>query len=370
VSIKSGEDQADSINYKGSRKGFKDIDVKREVLKEEIGSQLTNIVEKGLLNEQNNYYLSLEKALGMIVKAQGGLHGIKNKDHLKQCMPIAIDKVEYGIKYNRAHRIFSAQIFHEKGQKSGSSVTYSFTIEDRKLIHELSHEAAIHYKMPESNVHYVGVDEQETLLRDALDVLKQRSNVIDETILPDEDDYGRSGYRIDDFTDKTLEHALSRLFSLFLDEYKKLIEFNFPTLKESFTLYTKMPVHLFVVMYPKDVNSRVPRRIEVHQCSDEKLRDNNVIVCKPMEVFVNQRPFTLNYREQVFEIDISKSYYDLFSPSLLNRRYLDKHSSSLLSIQYIDDVFLVLRDLVYRQISYELPDVLTKLYGQYGISVK
>jgi hypothetical protein len=325
------------------------------------------MVKNGLLNEKNNYYLSLEKALGIIVVTQSRIHGIENKMKLKKHMPIAIDKVEYGIKYNRSYIIFSDRILHEKGQKSGPSIHYSFTNEDRKLIHKLSHEAALQDKLPESNVHYVGLDEQETLLRDAIAVLKHKSNVIDETILPDEDNYGRSGYRIDNFTDKTLEHALGRLFSLFLNEYKILIEFNFPTLKELFELYRKMPVQLFVVIYPNNVNSDWPRKIDLYWNFDYKQSENKVAVCASTDISFDDHLFTLNYQRKTFKIDKVESHFSFLTSALINGHYLCKESPSLLNIQYIDSEFLILRDLVYKQISHELPDVLTKLYGQYSL---
>ncbi len=76
--------------------------IRAKVLENEIRPQLTEIVRYGLLNEENCFYLSLEKALGLIVRLQRTQHGIEDIGKLTTYLPIDINKVEYELRKAKA----------------------------------------------------------------------------------------------------------------------------------------------------------------------------------------------------------------------------------------------------------------------------
>ncbi len=111
--------------------------------------------------------------MGIIVANQRNLHNIRDDGKFSMYLPIDLETVEYGLRYNRAYQIFSDRIFHEKGTRKGTTTYYSVTKEDREQIHKLSHEAAINRVLPQSNVHYIDLDKIEEHLLEALSVLKE-----------------------------------------------------------------------------------------------------------------------------------------------------------------------------------------------------
>lgn len=346
---------ADNESYRASFNGFKKIQLEREVLRGEIGNQLEIIIGKGLLNENNNYYLSLEKALGVIVANQRNLHNIRDDGKFSMYLPIDIETVEYGLRYNRASQIFSDRIFHEKGTRQGTTTHYSITKEDREQIHKLSHEAAINRILPQSNVHYIDLDKIEEHLSEVLSVLKRRNHVIDEAILPDEDSYGPF-WPEDFYNTENLESVIFRLMSLYLSEYKTLIEFNFPTLKQFFQLYSQMPVRLFVLLHHK--NNFKNSRASLHSflCVDKTEGENEVTLCNSDETYFDHKAFVLHWRNTKFQIKEASGRSLIFNNPLFPLRIPEK--------------FSILRSIIYDRVSKEIPFVLKELFNQYGLSDK
>ena len=245
---------AKDVHYRGSSKGFNDVNVQKEVLESEIHEQLKKIIDSGLLNEAQNYYLALEKVLGIVVSMQRHLHGINDRLKLSQYLPISIEKIEYGLRYEKASHYFKDQLVNDRIAKGiikptwqGSTKSYSFsqTRDDHELIHKQASESAlakIDYKTNDVDLRKV-----EKALNEALSTIKKRKDAIDEVILPDEDALptGSSRFMHDLYKEETLVSFVHRLYTLFLEEYKTLIEINFPILKTYFILYSKMPVHFF-----------------------------------------------------------------------------------------------------------------------------
>jgi hypothetical protein len=349
---------ATEMYYRSSCNGFDNIDIKKEVLEAEIMDQLKQIVDNGLLNETNNYYLALEKVLGIVVRRQISLHRIKRPDKLSQYLHIPIDKVEYGMRYEKAVRYFEDKLIEGKKEKgiikptwSGSTVSYSysFSSEDRELIHQQAHKAALNKKELKSNVRYIELEEVEDVLDEALSTIKQRKNIIDETILPDQDatPSGKSGLLRDFYKRETLISYLHRIYTLFLQEYKILIETNFPTLKHYFSLYSEMPVHYFLVTGPGEGDFSIKMFKCKNNCSDK----NEVTLCQNEDVSFDSNEFTFGYKQ---------TRYDLFNVSKIGITSILSHGPKFMKVD-IPQEFTILRSMVYKKIKEELPKVLEKL---------
>ena len=86
------------------------------------------------------------------------------------------------------------------------------------------------------------------VLLDSFENLYRRSDTITATALPHCDDLGYpSNYVIPSekyFTKKGLLHYVTEFLKGFVDEYKSLVETNFPTLKNKFDIYQKFPVYV------------------------------------------------------------------------------------------------------------------------------
>jgi len=355
---------AGGLHYRGSCNGFNDFDIKKEVLEFEICEQLQHIVDNGILNEANNYYMALERTLGIIVKRQSHLHGIKRLDKLSQYLPISIEKVEYGMRYEKGLRYFEDQLIEERKRTgiiqsiwSGStaSYNYSFTSEDRRFIHQQAHEAALNKKELKSNARYIDLEKIELTLNEALSTIKKRNNVIDEIIVPDHDDTltGNTGLICDFYKKETLISFVRRIYALFLEEYKILIETNFPTLKNYFSLYSKMPLYYFLLVGPEEGDFS----IKIFQCKNKDSSKNEVIHCLNEDVVFNNNEFSFAYKQK---------HYELFNLSMTSIALMLSRWEKF-SVVDIPSEFTKLRGMVYRKIKDELPEVLKHLSKLYGV---
>lgn len=177
----------------------------------------------------------------------------------------------------------------------------------------------------------------------------------DETILPDEDDDVLLDSNVlwnVPFKRNTLISLLHRLYTIYLKEYKILIETNFPTLKSYFTLYSQMPVHYFVVMESDENN----HPIKLFKCRG--FETNKVTKCSEKDIDFSWDKFSLTYKNKIYEvINIDHlSIRSLLSPS---RQFLDFQLPS---------EFTVLRSLIYGKVKRELPEVLNQLLQQYNVT--
>lgn len=342
---------ADKLHYYGSSDGFNDIDIKTEVLDNEVITQLKAIVEKGLLNESDCFYLSLEKALGLIVAMQKELHGIVHLGALSKYLPIDINRVEYGIRYERAKRYYEHKRFKEKAEQGLISPVMSHVLsrEDREYIHHQADDAASNHRQLDSEVSYPSLEREENALLEAVAIIKRRTGVINEAILPDRDTVTGAGapHSWAFFKRETLAAYIHRIYSLFLEEYKILVETNFPTLKRYFRLYSEMPVH-YVLCIPL---SKENQRIDLFDCLTEDVSQNTVTLCTPEEIKFDSDAFFLTLNGHRCKVRYARmTWIDSFlSPP-------ERHSFAPLSTE-----FTILRSMIYKQVREELETVLQQL---------
>ncbi len=355
---------ATNMHYYGSSDGFRSIDIKKEVLKNEIASQLKDIIKEGRLNEINNYYLCLEKALGIVVKTQRDIHGITDIFALSKYLPIEIDKVEYGIRYKYAYRYFQGQLVEKRIKEgtikqywSGSICTYNctFSKEDRDFLREQAIEMASSRSEFEAKVVHRNIESIDKILYEALSVIRRRKDVIDDSILPDQDAWPSGpAYTSDFFKPDTLIAILKKLYTLFFDEYKTLIETNFPTLKDHFQLYSQMPVHYFIVPLFSERPS-----IQYYKCKNAYSDENIVTICDNNEIMFGIDAFSMTYK---------KKPYKVIQKVNCSTSFLLSSHKNFFNID-ISLEFGILRSLVYKQLEAEIPTAIEKLFQVYGITI-
>lgn len=350
---------ASDLHDFGSFDGLHNVDIKTEVLKNEIADQLTNIAERGYLNERSNYHLAIEKTLGIIVSSQSGLHGITHKGWLSRYLPIDFEKIEYGMRFRRAWLYFEHTLIEERKKQgvikpvwSGAttSYSYSFTTEDKKTIEARARDAALNKTDLKTNVTYTDLNKTEGLLLEALKTVKTRKSQINETIMPDQDAVptGPSYWFHQLFKPETLNGIVCKLYVLFLEEYKALIETNFPTLKNHFSLYSKMPVHCFLTVNPSRNFS-----VRILRCRNISSDRNEVTLCSNNEIVFDQGARSLRYKNQDYGV-----FYPIYENSSINS--LLSPTRKFIDID-VPDEFTILRSMVYNEIKNEMPIVLKEL---------
>jgi hypothetical protein len=346
-------------HYHGATGGFVDFNVKKVVLETEVFDQVKEIVNSGRLSEANNYYLALEIALGIVIRNYAAILGIQDKGRLLRHLPISMDAVEYAIRWQSAYSHFTDKFFRERAEVrythgSHTSMYYNWKREDFEVIRKQAHEAASNNLQLQPEARDINYERSVTVLREALATIRKESDAISETILPDEDDLGTTGHLVDFFTHKTLEDLCARICSLYLEEYKCLVETNFPTLKYYFEMYSRMPIRYFMTVGEKNDSHQPP--VVLYRCSGRYSDQNEVILCRSDEiVFDHDREMLLSYRGGQFAVDQVQWRTHMLSPY---------YGFSTIDM---DRRFTILRSLVYKQIQDELPEVFDVILQQYGV---
>lgn len=345
-----------NVRLMAFRTGFNHFDVKKEILQREIIAQLKEIIDNGLLNERHNYYLALEKILGFIVTEQRRLHDVKDYNKLLQYLPISIEAIENGIRYKKASDYYHQRLIDEKiasgairGNWHGSRVMYNISLskEDRELIEKQAREAVL--AKDDHGANSVDFKKIERAIKEALTTVKEKTATITETILPDADKIPSRNENPDDFfTKEALLSFVPRFYSLFLEEYKILVETNFPTLKKYFSLYSQMPIHYFII------DNEESDYFFPEICFCKNSDKNEVTLCRDREdVVIDETENILHYKGRKYEI-VDRSF----------RGFSAFPSSPFLDFR-VPSEFTVLRGRVYQKIKDELPAVLERLSAIY-----
>jgi len=362
---------ATSLHYTGSSKGFKELDIKEEVLRSEIEEQLKSIVENGLLNERYNRYLLLEKAITIIAKYQARHHGIKDINRLCQYLPIDFEAIEYALRYERAVRIYHDELIEKKRREGviketwkGSIVSFGYTLSDvdKGWIRSQAEAAARNKIYVESDAVYINFDEAEVALSEALFHLRQQGlQTITEPIIPDIDIDRHAKWIWDYYSYDTLVKYVKRIYSLFLDEYAKLIETNFGSFKEIFTLYSHMPVKCLIVIEKGDEDEG--HNVTIYICQNHNKHNNEVILCDKADlVFDHERPEDM----YIGQVTYFGNVYNCFSLELTGISIFLSIYSSYMNFP-VEERLTTLRNLVYHQIQSELSAVINHLFRFYGV---
>ncbi len=360
---------AHKIHLTGSTNGFRSLDVEKAVLLNEIEGQLTEIIEEGRLNEEDSYYLLTEKVFSIAFNYQASYHGISNNKEPKEYLPIALDRIEktakliYGLKYFKdemvTKKIEKGEI-EEKWDGKYKTINYSETDFSNKDLNWIN-ENALKYSENKINiekpVRYMNLESVNKCLFRAINELKQLGcKAITEIILPERDAINKTGWFWGNYKQKTMINYMVKIYQLFLEEYKRLIEQNFSTLKSKFKLYSMLPIKVLAL---EDKRESIDEPIlMLYVIRNDKTGSDEVILCKEDEISFDHKTFTVKYRSVTYELEFVKwmSCNNIFYP---NRTFLEFKTPTEM---------IGLRNLVYDKIQSEIKDVFNELLEGYNVN--
>lgn len=119
-----------------------------------------------------------------------------------------------------------------------------------------------------------------------MDTVISKNKILETTLLPQPDKPEYPGWyhisRAKDYSEKKLIEYTEKFFENVINEYKILVEINFPTIKEHFSLYKQFPVYVMAqlettgrtkeldgIMYAFLKNSKHENEIEVRGVNDK-----------------------------------------------------------------------------------------------------
>lgn len=201
----------------------------KKIASKEIIGQLEKIIKKEELNESNNVAILTEKLLGSI-------YCYENQNEpphellpdFKKYLPLNINQV--------------LQKFKPK-----SEINYPFPA-------SLSEKNSI-YTLAQQLLNFSSIINEGILPINDLPFKSTRGNWVRNPIVGDFEDYDF----VPCFSKTLLEKYVKDFFTLFLTEYQILVETNFPTLKNLFSLYKRLPVELSVDFRQTDMFWRVTK---------------------------------------------------------------------------------------------------------------
>jgi hypothetical protein len=223
------------------------------------------------------------------------------------------------------------------------------------VIHDRAKLAADKHINVTSNVIRKGLDEADrAIVQTIRDLRTFGIDSITEVILPKTpwERLGRlewSGYSYD-----ALAAIAKRAYTLFLNEYRQLIETSFGQMANEFTLYSKMPLRCFLVLQNKTEDGDYLMNVyEIRKDGGE----NEVIVAKADEIEFDDRAWTLSYRGIMHKCE------SMQGTSLQN--FIYGHRDYM---EYPVDYRLTgLRNRVYHEIEGDLKKVIEWMREHYGI---
>lgn len=364
---------ADMLHATASAMGFTQINIEKEVIKHEIEDQINKIIEEGGLNEKNNKYLSTEKALAIYYVLLSGdqyISGIDMRERLKtiNTLPINLNDIKNALRYKKALRYYEDKLVREKREQGviketwdGSHVSYSYSYSDVDWAWiKKKADSAVKNKIElKDNVRYTDLEIIEKNLSEAIDCLRTHGILeIKEKLLPENDAVGMSRYTLDDYSPDTMIKYIFRTYKLFLQEYKTIIETNFPTLKDHFKLYSLMPIKVFIHIREHSKGSK--HVFSQYVCKNNELGENEVILCNEDDLEMDRNKGELLFKGKYHKVD----YYAIsFAHSFLSwhKNYAEFDIPSELGS---------LRNLVYSKIVSEIKDVIKALFNYYGVQKK
>jgi len=328
--------------------------IPKEIFCKEIKQQLNEILKVGVLNESNNIELMKELVIAILIKyySEHVLSSDSNRHTSTKYLPITIDKMYKIGLYERAHRELLSKLMAYKTQKgevierrigntSTIEIKYLWKTGELEQINKQAWDLAINGQLIKTDV---GTDIPESLYFYYLRRLKDLNIYeITEPTVPDWD--SRGPYVWDMWSPETQDKLVYKVYSKFINEYKILLEANFPTLCKYFYLYSHMPLICFI----NPIRQKDHPYYKIYFC---KGSENKVILTSPDEIttLVNPEsinPWILNYKDNKYSLimEISTFPYD---------------SDGYNKIFDLDSDMCILRGVIYSTIKSELKNALEK----------
>lgn len=254
-------DGASELHARSSANGFREIDITREVVEGELLPQIRRLIEKGGLNESNNRDMLIEHIVELVLHNEQMFRALFTTGQNSVRYPLKLDAIVECLLREKLVRHYRDQIIERKRRSreisevwNGSLVSYSYstTPEDEAEVNKNVETALLGGEAPVIRVRYRDLQDLEGSLEVAINALRWNGSEIAGPLFEASLQTGlvRGALGSGD----GLKMYLRDLYSAFLSNYKVLVETNFPTLRSYFTLYSKLPVSIYLVVGPSVIS--------------------------------------------------------------------------------------------------------------------
>jgi hypothetical protein len=338
---------------------FLDLDLRRTVIDRYIREQLDSIVRKGLLDESQNHDLLAEIVPAMVYDKRG-MFKIYGSPLFRNLFPLDLEKMAEGLRRSELEDYFLEQKVEEKTAKgelreNGYSYPDDFSAGDLRSIEDQV-EAAM--RRGQKAVFAWGrtpADQIVSRFEEAKAGLNTFGTSVIETPVINLD-FLDSVYGRPTSTTDFIREQFTSLYAKMIQNYKIIVERNFPALCSFFELYSCFPAKFFINIEKPHYYDRDEYEVTVFICRNDG-PENEVIYISRDEVSseaVWRRELTLVYRGRSFEV-ITRS-----RGPLRGALFADKHVDFSLSSGRMP-----LRGMIYSRIKKELPAVMGRLAKLY-----
>ncbi len=351
-----------------SSRGFQDIDIAHEVLLQNVQPSLKNIIQQGRLDESQNQALLIERVMATCLQDYSddfrrlrGTSQLLFPFYLEEVKTILLYKIAYDLLRHRLldHHI-AAGTAGETRDGSVEGHVIPMIPEELAEIEKQAWIIAREGKNISGERNYRKVEDRELLLLEDVECLEKLG--VSEIVRSSLTEWYEGGIRRRwalaqevSYRD-SLEQLLEALFLTFLNEYRILAERNFPTLRQQFELYQKMPVTMFWAVEEQGQTVGVPPRgLLIQEIKREPGLENTVVQSSKQEIERNEQELRANpaFRGSFY------TGHTLSSVLLSGNSYMPFKVSN--SSPYI------LRKLVYKHIENDLKKAFPFLVSKYRI---
>lgn len=273
-------DGASTLHFTDGSNGFRDgINIRSEVVNNELLPQIQLLTKEGRLNESNNIDLLAELVIHSVLVHKEIFKSLLTPDQLSIRYPLKLDAILTCIQRETLLRHFKDEIIQRKRQtgeirehwsSSGSvSYYYSSTPADNADATQKAEQAlALGDTMPVSRVRHRDLEELRKMHSAALEGFGDVSNEITAPPIPDWYDVAFGATPTVD----TLKRYLRRLYAAYLSNYRTLVDTNFPTLRTHFELYSEAPRNFYIVI-GEPTDSDPERRLDIYSVKSDSGRN-------------------------------------------------------------------------------------------------
>lgn len=247
---------ADEMHLRSCACGFTDdIDIAAEVVEGELLPQIRGIVEQGRLNDSNNPDMLSELIIETVLHNKNIFQQVIKSDQKTVRYPLDLDAVLNCLLREKLSRYYQEEIIARKRRNReireewrGSLVTYSYqpTPSDSAEISQKVERALSVGEIPIFTTRYRPIEVLEDILAPAVTALRKNQIEITAPLFKRNGQLGLAGDV--PVAPEDLKAYLGELYSAFLLNYKLIVDTNFPTLREYFGLYSKLPVSIYLVL--------------------------------------------------------------------------------------------------------------------------
>jgi hypothetical protein len=348
---------AHSLNHFGSSNGFLKLDVRREVIENELIARVTRAIEQRRLKLRGSEKLASEALIAEIYRDQRLFEPLLDPQRRTLRFPIDVKAASQTIQRAKLRCHFENEMIEKKRRQGRlkESWAHGFVSYKRDISTDEARDIATSIEMAITTGKFPSLGAVTTNLRDLEEVLNctgvfESLASIDEPPWPTE--YGLSQEISQDSAAglTLLREHVRNLYQEFFRAYRTVVDTNFPALKHVFPLRAQMPVRVFLDVELLLSTSRNHLQGRIASACERLPADaeNQVVLCDRGELVVTGN-VEVRYRDRL----ISKSY----------RVNLD------LREKLWTTGGLLLTDMVYSRISREWPAVANFLRRSEGISI-